>query len=180
MICGKVWTGEPHPSRLAAARDRPVRTLALALVLLSTPALARKPPPEITAAALAAARARPLAGHTLDTRDLLLAIAEHESRFRPDIARCAVLGDHGRAHGTYQLHPEAFGDHSAAEVCASPRLQARLALFVLHAYLKLAPELGVEGAVRGYASGRPRQATSAAREIMALWRARRAARRARP
>lgn len=154
-----------------------MKKLALALVLASSTALAKKPPASIDVAARAAAREKPLAVGPRATHQLLLAIAEHESRFRADIARCAVLGDRGRAHGTYQLHPEAFGSHTAAEVCGSDRLQARLALAALHAVIASAPELGVEGAVRGYASGNARRATPAAREILKLWRKRLARRR---
>lgn len=151
--------------------------LGLALMLLPVAAAATPlpPPASIATGATEAARARPLPEGPRATRDLLLAIAEHESHFRDSIVRCAVKGDHGAAHGAYQLHPEAFGDHTAGEVCASDALQARLALTVIHSYLKMFPHLGITGAVRGFASGRPRKDTAAAREILALWRARRRA-----
>jgi len=155
--------------------------LVLALLLVSSVADARprrlavrRAPAHLEVAALAAARASPLADGAGPTRDLLLAIAQHESHFRQSIVRCQVKGDHGRAHGAYQLWPASFGDHTAGEVCASDALQARLALVVIQKYLTMFPDLGVEGAVRGYASGRPRQDTTAAREILALWKARRA------
>jgi hypothetical protein len=156
-------------------------TLVLAFLLTTLAADARprradpprRAPAHLDAAALVAARAEPLAEGIVRTRDLLLAIAEHESHFRPSIVRCQVKGDHGRAHGAYQLHPEAFGDHTADEVCANDQLQARLALVVLQKYLKAFPDLGIEGAVRGYASGRPAKDTLAAREILAMWKARR-------
>jgi hypothetical protein len=155
-------------STLAFARPRHTVTVSV-----------RPAPASLVAAATTAAKAAPLAQGREATRDLLLAIAEHESSFRESIVRCHVRGDNGRAHGAYQLHTEAFGDHSAGEVCASDALQARLALTVLRQYMKMFPHLGIVGAVRGYASGRPRQDTAAAREILALWKARRAGHRRR-
>lgn len=154
-----------------------MKRLIVVLVLASSAALAKKAPPAIDNAARAAARDKPLAVGPRATHQLLLAVAEHESRFRADIARCAILGDRGRAHGSYQLHPEAFGSHTAAEICGSDRLQAQLALAALHANFNLHPELGVEGAVRGYASGNSLRRTRAAAEILQLWRARLARRR---
>ncbi len=159
--------------------------LALYLSLAAAPAVARprrparpvvvqhEAPAAVHAAATAAAKAAPLSVGRRSTRDLLLAIADHESSFRPSVMRCTETGDGGKAHGAYQLHPETFWDHTADEVCASDVLQARLALTAIRAYLTMFPHLGVEGAVRGYASGHPRKDTAAAREILELWRKRR-------
>lgn len=121
-------------------------------------------------AAEAAAKENPLPPGKIATEKLLLAIARHESGFRSDVARCRVKGDGGKAHGAYQIHPEGFGSHTAAEVCGSDRLQARLAVKILARYVTMFPSLGIVGAVRGYASGNPRRDTKAAREILALWR----------
>lgn len=169
----------PSPSSMRWNWDvAAMMLIAVALImLLPRPAEAfRKAPAGLEAAALAAASHAPLPvrGDARATRDLLLAIAEHESAFRFPIIRCKVTGDNGRAFGAYQLHREAMGDHTPEEVCASDTLQAKLALGALHRHLAVFPDLGIRGAVRGYASGFPTKDTKASREILMMWRARRA------
>lgn len=131
----------------------------------------REAPKHIVDAAQKAATAKPMKAGPVASRELLLAIAEHESGFLDDVVRCRRRGDGGLAHGAYQLHPEAFGGHKRAEVCENDELQARLALAVL----RIAEgKGGLKRAVEIYASGRPRS-TRASREILAIFRRRMAA-----
>lgn len=150
-------------------------TIALAVtsaMLFVEPAASSAPlvaPKSIRKAAARAAR-RPLPGLSrADTAHLLLAIAEHESRFSPAVVRCSVKGDEGKAHGAYQLHPETFGSHTSDEVCSSDDLQARLALEALRGWMRMKPGLGVRGAVRGFASGTAERETRASKEIWVMW-----------
>jgi hypothetical protein len=154
-----------------------VTALCVAVWLVAAPAQARptrRAPAGIAEAARKAAVASPIQGDAAGTAALLLAIADHESAFRGSIIRCQVKGDNGRAHGAYQLHSEAFGDHTAHEVCNNDELQARLALAVLHRYLVMFPEHGVRGAIQGFASGHAARQTRASKEIWDMWQARRA------
>ncbi len=125
----------------------------------------------IADAAHQVATQHPLAEGPAMTEAVLLAIAQHESGFRDSVRMCVRKGDMGRAIGTYQLHAGAWGSHTPIQICASDRLQAGLALGVLHRAEEMWPDLGWEGAVRAYAAGNPR-ASKAADEIIALVRLR--------
>lgn len=57
----------------------------------------------------------------------LVVVQDAESTWRESVATCKVIGDGGRAHGSFQLHRHWWRGHSAKEVCGSNRLGAELA-----------------------------------------------------
>lgn len=67
----------------------------------------------------------------LETGIAMVSTIKAEAEMDPTrIERCAYRGgegDHGRASGLYQLHPERLQGHSKAEVCADNRLASKLA-----------------------------------------------------
>lgn len=96
---------------------------------------------------------------------LLGGIAVHESSLDERVRRCNVLGDAGRARGTYQLLGRwALGGADPDEVCADDRMQARLALRVLsiHRARGVSSEPGL---LRAYATGSASRTTKAGREL---------------
>lgn len=97
----------------------------------------------------------------------LVAIAQHESGLRAEVADCRVTGDVGQAFTAFQLRgPFAFGGYSVRRLCRSPRLAARraLAVFARHG------RCGEERAFHGYASGSCSRPSAAARRQIAIWR----------
>ena len=137
--------------------------IALALVLLLAP------PPVVLDAAHRAAHTSPLPEGEDATVAMLLAIGQHESGFRDSVRTCAKLGDGGLAYGTYQLHERAMGNYTTEDVCRNDYVQAWLAIGVLRRARRMWPELGLEGAVRAYASGTAKRDSKAAREIWDLY-----------
>lgn len=97
----------------------------------------------------------------------LVAIAQHESGLRAEVADCRVTGDVGQAFTAFQLRgPFAFGGHSVRSLCRSPRRAARRALAVLARHGRC----GEAQAFYGYASGRCDRPSSAARRQIKIWR----------
>ena len=97
----------------------------------------------------------------------LVAIAQHESGLRADVADCRVLGDAGQAFTAFQLRGHlALGGHSTRALCRSPRQAAARALAVLARHGRC----GEKGAFYGYASGRCDRPSDAARRQIKIWR----------
>ncbi len=104
----------------------------------------------------------------LATGLMLVAIGFHESKFQEKTRRC--LPRPGRYLGLYQLLPGPnTRPHTAAEVCASDGLQARLALRVLRRARDRCPSCSPVYALRAYASGDGGVKSKEAREITELW-----------
>lgn len=104
------------------------------------------------------------------TATLLLAIGVHESGLREEVQHCRVRGDNGRSIGLFQLmHRVACAPWSVEDVCGSDRLQASLALSVLHRHQDQCPRCAPRRWIAGYASGDGRRDSQAAREIAQLW-----------
>lgn len=104
-----------------SALNYAVLRVFLAIVVLSPARSARDVESKWeTADAIASATA------DVQEEDTLVLIAYLESNFRADVATCKRLGDHGKAFGTFQLHP--IERSHARAVCGSPHEQARLAL----------------------------------------------------
>lgn len=66
-------------------------------------------------------------GDDLELGLMLIATARHESSFDPAVENCRKLGDNGFAYGRYQIHSYWFGDLIPEEVCASTKLQTKIA-----------------------------------------------------
>jgi hypothetical protein len=106
----------------------------------------------------------------------LVAIAYHESGFDARVSDCRRVGSDFPSISAFQLLGRfARGPYTRAELCASPRLAAKRALFVLAHHAKRCGSM--VKALRGYASGDGGKPTKAGRELhdlwqVALWRAR--------
>lgn len=61
----------------------------------------------------------------------LVVTLRFESQFRREVENCTIVGDHGLALGGPQLHPHWRGGFSRRDYCATPSLQAQLALRAL-------------------------------------------------
>ena len=104
----------------------------------------------------------------LATGLMLVAIGFHESKFQEKTRRC--LPRRGAYLGLFQLQPGPnTRPFTAAEVCASDALQARLALGVLRRARERCKVCGAAYAVRAYASGDGARSSKEAREITELW-----------
>lgn len=100
---------------------------------------------------------------------LLSALAVHESGLRESVRTCAVKGDGGLSLGLFQLHAAwAWGGFSPRAVCDDDRLQAHLALRVLHAHARRGVT-SLPGLFRAYASGNAGQPSRAADELHAVY-----------
>jgi len=95
-----------------------------------------------------------------DERDLcyaLVATQHAESAWRPDVERCEVTGDGGRAVSAFQLHRHWWAGYSREEVCKS---NGRAAWLAAGALVVLEHRTGgMIGAMRAYvgcAPGDPR------------------------
>lgn len=98
----------------------------------------------------------------------LVAIAFHESAFRADVADCRRLGTFEPSITMFQLHGSfARGPHSKTDLCASVRLAADRALFVLaHQGHRCATPRQWHS---GYASGNCARDVAAGRRQCAIW-----------
>lgn len=98
----------------------------------------------------------------------LIAIGQHETRFREGPRRCRPRGDYV---GTFQILPGPnLAPHKISEVCASDELQARLALRLLHrARAQCKTRCTAAFLFRAYASGSGGVDSPQAREITSLW-----------
>lgn len=100
----------------------------------------------------------------------LVAIAWHESGFRPEVADCRVAGDSGRSVTAWQLMgPWAWGGASRADVCNHPALAAYLALGVLERHAERCPRAPWRAVFGGYASGSCGRPSAAASRQCAIW-----------
>jgi hypothetical protein len=98
----------------------------------------------------------------------LVAIAFHESGFSARVSDCRRVGAFERSLTAFQLHGRfARGPYSEAEVCASPRLAAERALWVLalHGSRCATPQHWFYG----YASGSCGVQSGAGRRQCAIW-----------
>lgn len=120
-----------------------------------------------------AAEARPVSiwpgdDGALATGLMLVAIGFHESKFAEKVRRCRPAP--GKYLGLYQILPGPNTQpHTAAEVCASDVVQARLALAVLARSQRRCPRCTPSYALRAYASGDGGRDTREAREIIDIW-----------
>ena len=105
---------------------------------------------------------------TLATGLSLLAIGQHETRFREGPRRCKPRGPYV---GTYQILPGPnLAAHPVKEVCESDDLQARLALRLLQrARAQCKTRCTAAFLFRAYASGSGGTDSAEAREIASLW-----------
>lgn len=100
----------------------------------------------------------------------LVAIAWHESGFRPEVANCRVAGDSGRSVTAWQLMgPWAWGGNTRADVCNHPALAAYLALGVLERHAERCPRAPWRAVFDGYSGGRCGRASAASRRQCAIW-----------
>lgn len=85
-------------------------------------------------------------------QDVLARLAWFESGYRRNVARCEILGDHGRSRGTFQVQGITDADRKAS--CGGLLEQAKLAVSYMHRSAAACPRN--EGAMRlaVYVSGR--------------------------
>jgi hypothetical protein len=98
----------------------------------------------------------------------LVAIAYGESRFAATVADCRKVGTDHPSITSWQLHSRwAFGPYSRAELCASPRLAAERALWILSQH---ATHCRTAACIfRGYSSGSGAIDSAAARAHCRRW-----------
>lgn len=86
--------------------------------------------------------------------ETLIKIARWESGgFRKDVATCKVKGDHGMAHGLWQVHP--WSMQEAKDLCGSFEKQARIALGRVRQSQAMCKKKGMKGSdlLTGYTRG---------------------------
>jgi len=93
---------------------------------------------------------------TQDTCEVetLLKIARWESGgFRKDVATCKVKGDHGRAHGLWQVHP--WNMQEQQDLCDTFPKQATVALRRVRESKRMCSRMGMKGSdlLTGYTRG---------------------------
>lgn len=97
-----------------------------------------------------------------DALSMLAAVAVGESSLRADIENCRTTGDGGRSVGLGQvMRGPNWRGHSRSEICASRRLQLRLALHVLDACWQRTSK--ADASFRCYTAGDPKKNSYVAR-----------------
>ena len=87
--------------------------------------------------------------------ETLIKIARWESGgFRQEVINCKVKGDHGQAHGLFQVHP--WSQQEAKDCCSTDiTVQAKIALDRVHYSVDMCKRFGKKGSdlLAGYTVG---------------------------
>lgn len=103
-----------------------------------------------------------------DDAAALVAIAWHESHFRPDVDSGKVRGDAGRSWGLWQIR--CGSSASCSRYVSDRRLGASRALWLVRKSVGACRRYGSSAALRAYASGSCRKGASASAARVDTWR----------